>query len=169
MISGFVRFVLKGGWTMIKSRSFPVPILFVLMLLLLPFRSTEAASIEDLILAVWEFDTAKAAALIDGGVEVNGKDSKGTYPLLLACGYENNDEMIKLLLEKGADPNIFGPNGNTPLGLATRRSFEAVKMLVENGADVNAKHEKGKTALWWAQRMEEPEIVDYLKENGAKE
>jgi ankyrin repeat protein len=118
---------------------------------------------------VWGFDTAKATALLDGGVDVNEKDAKGTHPLLLACSYKDNDEMVQLLLEKGADPNIFGPNGETPLGMAVRRSFNAVKMLVEKGADVNAKHEKGETALWWAIKMEEKEVAEYLRENGAKE
>ena len=152
-----------------KSHIPLVALILVLMIVLLPIKDSRAAGVDDLILAVWELDTAKAAALIDGGADVNGKDANGTYPLLLACGYENNDEMIRMLLDKGADPNIFGPNGNTPLGLATRRSFTAVKMLVEKGADVNAKHEKGKTALWWAQKMEEPEIIEFLKEHGAKE
>jgi ankyrin repeat protein len=154
---------------MCKFRFLPLSVVFASWFLLLPVKNTGAASVDDLILAVWGFDTAKATALIDGGVDVNGKDAKGIYPLLLACGYKDNDEMIELLLNKGADPNIFGPNGETPLGLAARRSFKAVKMLVEKGADVNAKHEKGKTALWWAIKMEEPEVVEFLKENGAKE
>ena len=150
-------------------RVFLIPVLLMFTFLLPSAETAYAASVDDLILAVWGFETDKAAALIDGGVDVNEKDGKGIYPLLLACGYKDNDEMIELLLNKGADPNIFGPNGETPLGLAARRSFKAVKMLVEKGADVNAKHEKGKTALWWAIKMEEPEVVEFLKENGAKE
>jgi len=131
--------------------------------------AVNAAGVDDLILAVWGLDTAKATALIDGGVDVNSKDAKGIYPLLLACGYKDNDEMIELLLEKGADPNIFGPNGETPLGLAAKYSLKAVQMLVEKGADVNAKHEKGFTALRWAQIMEQSEVIKFLKEKGAKE
>ena len=154
---------------MSRSRVACIFCLLVFLFLLSPVKNSPAAGVDDLILAVWGFETAKAAALIDGGVDVNGKDAQGIYPLLLACGYKDNDEMIELLLGKGADPNIFGPNGETPLGLAAKYSLKAVQMLVEKGADVNAKHEKGLSALEWAQHFEQPEIVKFLKENGANE
>ena len=154
---------------MLKLRFLPIPVLLASLLLLLPVKNACAASVDDLILAVWGFETDKAAALIDGGVDVNTKDVKGIYPLLLACGYKDNDEMIELLLNKGANPNIFGPDGETPLGLAAKYSLKAVKMLVDKGADVNAEHEKGFTALRWAQIFEQAEVIKFLKENGAKE
>jgi len=154
---------------MSNFRDLPLFVLITLTLLLIPVPNASAASVDDLILAVWEFDTAKAAALIDGGVDVNSKDAKETYPLMLACSYKDNDEMIELLLNKGANPNIFGPNGETPLGLAAKYSLNAVKMLVDKGADINAKHEKGQTALWWAVKMEQKEVIEFLKKKGAKE
>jgi ankyrin repeat protein len=132
-------------------------------------KTTCAASIDDLIYAVWGFELKKAAELIDGGVDVNTSDGKGTYPLILACSYKDNDKMIELLLSKGADPNVHGPNGETPLGLAAKYSLKAVQMLVEKGADVNAKHEGGFTALRWAREMEQSETIKFLKDNGARE
>jgi len=129
----------------------------------------QAAGVDDLITAVWSMDTKKAAELIDGGVDVNGKDAKGTYPLILACSYKDNDEMIELLLSKGADPNVRGPNGETPLGLSAKYSLKAVQMLVKKGADVNARDDAGFSALRWAQEMEQSEVSNFLKANGAKE
>jgi ankyrin repeat protein len=146
-----------------------IPILVIFTFIILPAETSCAGSIDDLILAVWGFDTAKAAVLIDGGVDVNSKDAKGTYPLMLACSYKDNDKMIELILSKGADPNIRGPNGETPLGLAAKYSLKAVQMLVEKGADVNAKHEGGFTALRWAREMEQSETIKFLKDNGARE
>ena len=154
---------------MLHFRLFLFPVLLTSFYLLSPVKTSCAASIDDLIRAVWGFDTAKAAALIDGGVDVNTADGKGTYPLILACSYKDNDEMIKLLLEKGANPNVSGPKGETPLGFAAKYSLKAVQMLVEKGADVNAKDEAGFTALRWAQKMEQSKIVEFLKKNGAKE
>ena len=154
---------------MSKYQIILIPVLITFTFLLPPADTACAASIDDLVLAVWGFDTAKAAALIDGGVGVNGKDANGTYPLMLACSYKDNDEMIKLLLEKGANPNVRGPKGETPLGLAAKYSLKAVQMLIENGADVNAKDDAGFTALHWAQKMEQTKIVEFLKKNGAKE
>lgn len=152
-----------------QTRTLFLLVTIVVAVLLAVPMSPMAASVDDLILAVWGFDTAKATALIEGGVDVNGKDANGNCPLLLACSYKDNEQMIELLLDKGADPNVFGPNGETPLGLAAKYSLQAVRMLIEKGADVNAKHEKGLTALEWARNFEQPEIVRFLKENGAKE
>ena len=85
---------------MSKLKILLIAVLFSFTFPLPAVETACAAGVDDLILAVWGFDTAKAAALIDGGVDVNGKDANGTYPLILACSYKDNDEMIKLLLEK---------------------------------------------------------------------
>lgn len=154
---------------MLKFRILLFPVLLTFTILLLPVKNSCAAGIDDLIYAVWGFELEKAAQLIDSGVEVNTSDGKGTYPLILACSYKDNDEMIELLLSKGADPNVHGPNGETPLGLAAKYSLKAVQMLVDKGADVNTKYDGGFTALRWAQEMEQSEIIKFLKENGARE
>ena len=42
-------------------------------------------------------------------------------------------------------------------------------MLVDKGADVNAQYEGGFTALRWATEMDQKEVIEFLKEKGAKE
>lgn len=154
---------------MSKYRILSILVLFTFILLLTMLESSRAASVDDLILAVWRFDTAKAAALIDSGVDINTSDGKGTYPLILACSYRDNDEMIELLLSKGADPNVHGPNGETPLGLAAKYSLKAVQMLVDKGAELNARYDPGFTALRWAREMGQEEVAKFLIEKGAKD
>ncbi len=46
---------------------------------------------------------------------------------------------------------------------------EAVKALLAKGADVNAKGREGETALMWAEKHGRSEIVQLLKQAGAKE
>jgi ankyrin repeat protein len=145
-----------------------IMVLFTFVFILPQLKPAFAADIDDLIAAVWGLDTPKAVELIDGGVDVNGKDANGTYPLLLACSYKDNDEMIEMLLSKGANPNIHGPEGQTPLASAAKYSLKAVQMLVEKGADINAKDDAGFTALHWAREMEQQDIVEFLKKKGAK-
>ena len=154
---------------MSNLRVLSIPVSVIITFFLLQVETSCAGSIDDLILAIWGFDIKKAGELVDGGVNVNSKDAKGTYPLILACSYKDNDEMIELLLSKGADPNIRGPNGETPLALAARYTLTAVKMLVEKGADINSKDKAGYTPLWWATKMERSEIIEFLKRKGAKE
>lgn len=49
-------------------------------------------------------------------------------------------EVVKLLLERGADVHAKEKNDETPLHVATGRGHtEIVKLLLERGADVHAK------------------------------
>ncbi|MDR1965390.1 MAG: ankyrin repeat domain-containing protein [Synergistaceae bacterium] len=57
---------------------------------------------------------------------------------------ENRAELIKLLLDAGADPNGRSKAG-TPLHVAAAIDYELSKMLLDAGADKTAKDEDGKT------------------------
>jgi ankyrin repeat protein len=53
-----------------------------------------------------------------------------------------------LLLEKGADVNLYDEEGNTPLHLAIEHGYpDIAELLLEKGADVQAKNPKGLTLL----------------------
>jgi len=58
-----------------------------------------------------------------------------------ASSYMKNEELVKILIDSGADPNkSFGHEGDTPLILACRYSTEGVvKLLIDNGASVYKK------------------------------
>ena len=47
-------------------------------------------------------------------------------------------------------------------------NLERVKELVEQGANVNAKKIDGKTVLQYAAQSNNPELVEWLKDHGAK-
>jgi ankyrin repeat protein len=61
-------------------------------------------------------DLAAANALIDAGIDVNRSGDLGYTPLHVAS-MKGNTEMVKLLLERGADPFAMG-EGNTPFSTA---------------------------------------------------
>jgi ankyrin repeat protein len=101
------------------------------------------------------------------------------------AGTEGYGEIVKALLDAGADFRITTADGTTPLmaaaglGGATftpgrQRGFrvegaeEAVKLLVDAGADVNAVNEADFTALHGAAMRGLNEVVEYLVERGAK-
>jgi hypothetical protein len=72
---------------------------------------------------------------------VNEEDSTGSLPLDVAiiAKHGNNENIIKLLLEKGADVNKHSTNnftGSTPFHFAIMfGDIKYVKLLLENGAD----------------------------------
>ena len=109
----------------------------------------------------------------------------GATPFLLAA--KNVDtEVMRVLLDAGADPLIPNADLTTPLMVAAGvdmwnpgedggatvehepEALEAVKMLVALGNDVHAANDRGETALHGAAYRGAPSIVDYLVEQGAQ-
>lgn len=88
-------------------------------------------------------------ALIEMGANVNSKmtSSNGCTALMYACK-QRFCEIIYILLNNFADPNIPDNEGNTPLHEACKKNdLKMVKLLIEKGADVNKKNNKGETSL----------------------
>ena len=84
------------------------------------------------------------------GLNRQGKGS-GYTPLHSAVSI-NDLEMVNLLLNNGADPNIQGKEGNTPLHLAItfKASDAVISALRRRGANVNAQNKIGLTPLHYA-------------------
>jgi ankyrin repeat protein len=82
---------------------------------------------------------------LKNGADPNIKDDIGMRPLEYASSFE----CIKLLLEAGAEPNIFfESNGSTPLQIASiRQHTDVVKILLKYGANPNIPNMNGLTAL----------------------
>ena len=67
-----------------------------------------------------------------------GADPDLGAPLQNHFGYSTNIEIAKALLDHGADPNMYDTYGDSPLGPAIAEgSYEFVKLLIDAGADVN--------------------------------
>lgn len=90
-------------------------------------------------------------------------DLKGDFIYAVSFG---RVEDVKLLLNKGADPNEKDHQGWPMLSVAAARADEQavpiVRTLVDAGADVNATDEKGITPLVVAVQHNNAPIVDYL-------
>ena len=104
--------------------------------------------------------------LIHEGAKINERFSNGETALTTAA-YFRSHEMVKLLIELGADVNTTNAEGFTPLMKAnsylrlegTHRIYDTsilintvpiINALIAAGANVNAKNEVGNTALHFA-------------------
>jgi ankyrin repeat protein len=79
---------------------------------------------------------------------------------------------VKVLVDRGADPNTRDPEGHTILMLAASSDalpVDTVRSLIERGANLNAKDPAGRTALDFAKQRGSTPVVDLLVKAGAKE
>lgn len=75
-------------------------------------------------------------------------------------------EVVKYLIENGADINAKDSNGDNLLMIALEyRELDIVKYLLEKGANVNIKNNEGKTVLDLARNED---IKELLRKAGAK-
>ncbi len=123
----------------------------------------------DLVSAVIEGDPGRVQAMLKGGLDPDGTDELGTTPLYHAAVH-GNQEMVRLLLEYGADPNRVSGGEDEGLPLCAAACWdhdECVQALLDGGADPNAAESHGWTALLWAAANGNLTSADILLDAGA--
>ncbi|EMM73772.1 ankyrin repeat domain-containing protein [Leptospira weilii] len=114
--------------------------------------------------------------LINGGLEVNGRDSLQRTALMFAA-QKNDVPMMEVLLKKGADINIQDGSGYTALIWSILfNNPEATKYLLKHRPDTNLQTKDeiengpatGCTALMYANGYNNTEIAKLLLSSGAK-
>jgi ankyrin repeat protein len=95
----------------------------------------------------------------------------GPFSTLGAAAAGGHIEAMRLLLERGADPNQKDTGGRTVLMLAAGAfppNAASVRFVLELGGDIQARDDAGRTALDWALTLGETEISGLLRKAGAK-
>lgn len=120
--------------------------------------------------ASWSNRADVLKVLLDYGADVNGADHWG-WSLLHYTSSGGYADMTKMLLEKGANPNIVErTEGRTPLHYVALWGKKTVaEILLAHGANVDTRDWFGKTPLSLAKEGGHTEIIELLKKHGAKE
>jgi ankyrin repeat protein len=106
--------------------------------------------------------------LLKRHADVNMTNSKGWTALHAAMDSMDRVDIIKLLLESKADPNIKNDYGSTPIVLAAQDGrTDVVHLLLQAGADPMARNSSGSTSLHRAAGDGHLDTVKLLVEEGA--
>lgn len=125
-------------------------------------NSLNESKTSPLILACYRGNVEVTRFLIENVRDINYSSDMGTA--LMAATYKNHPQLVKLLLDKKANPNAADANGTTALSLATQfKNSELIKLLLEYKADKTIKDNKGKTAFEYAVFSQNEEIINLLK------
>jgi ankyrin len=140
-----------------------------------------------------------ACLLIDHGADVTAQNKDGDTPLHLALTPSNQSpalsrlvlmeetpkltggevEVVRMLINRGADVTAQNKDRHTPLHLAlipstwiwsqvlTEREVEVVRMLIDHGADLTAQNKDGETPLHLASRRRQVAAGRMLIDRGA--
>ncbi|HYO13926.1 MAG TPA: ankyrin repeat domain-containing protein [Thermoanaerobaculia bacterium] len=118
---------------MLKARA--VQSCLILLLLLITGAATAQDSGDELRRAASAGDLAKVKELLDKGVDANAANQYGGTALAFACD-KGHTEVVKLLLERGANPNVKDTFYNlTPIGWAAEKGHvDIIRLLLAKGA-----------------------------------
>jgi ankyrin repeat protein len=105
------------------------------------------------------------------GKTINDSDQQGNTPLSYAVEF-GTPEMVKFLLDKGANVNGKGTKGWAPIHFAmwskNPKALESAKILIERGANINLKAVHHEFApIFYAIMYSNKTMVQFCIDNGA--
>ena len=146
-----------------------ISLISIIFILLLGIAMTGCATVTQLGTAAHGGDIREVEALFNKGADVNER-VMGTTPLLEAVYYKccASLDIIRLLLDKGADPNI-GSDWKPIHYAVDNNNADVVKLLLDRGADINFRNSWGETPLKMAEKQGSTVIARMLKEAEEKQ
>ncbi len=129
-----------------------------------------ALSQQELHQAAHKGDIESVKRLLKNNPDPDKRDSFGGTALHAAM-FQENMEIVRILIDYGFDVNVQGPaNGYTPLHDAVwANNLEAVKLLLKHGAKADIKGKDGLTPYSKARQEGKEEIIKYFNSKGIGE
>ncbi|HYZ74395.1 MAG TPA: ankyrin repeat domain-containing protein, partial [Chthoniobacterales bacterium] len=117
---------------------------------------------DDFVRSAAEGDQKALGLFFAAGFDLNTPNTAG-YTGLMAAAERGRVDIVKLLLDHKADPNVAGRDAGTALMLAAENNQpEIVKLLLDRGADPNRQDHNGWTALLKAAYQGNAKCIEIL-------
>ncbi|OGE57475.1 hypothetical protein PENARI_c002G10273 [Penicillium arizonense] len=88
--------------------------------------------------------------LLKHGADINFADKNNETPIFAVAtewDIDNNEDLLKEFVARGAQVNYQNSDGNTPLHVCDDHQDQLIPILLENGADINMRNNSGQTPL----------------------
>jgi len=147
----------------------------LILLFLIPAISACSATQTSLTKTIFQGDTSGVSEVLNKDADLNKLagckpgDYFKTTPLICAIE-QKKTEIVKILLERGADREKRDEFGSTPLMSAASGSMEIMQLLLDKGADVNGRgtgFRNGWTPIMEAAAVGNVDAMKLLLERGA--
>ncbi len=122
-----------------------------------------------LILSIRNHHTNLARLLIEAGADVNRISADRGSSALMEAAALGDIDMVKELLEHGANPDLISKNGQTALMLSIGEGkLEVAKLLIQHRADLSIVDALGMSARKYAELFKHQDVVALIdKQNKA--
>lgn len=134
-------------------------------------QTDDPSGLTPLLIAAKNKHTEVCRALLTNNhakANVHAKDRGGRNVLHIALFGSGGENMIPLLLEHNADPNVVDEDGRTPLHYCVEfNKRRAAQDLLNKNAEKETPNKAGETALYFAIRKKKTELVEVLLRAGA--
>lgn len=117
-----------------------VPVIVALCVAVLTWQApaADAEGLTALMRGAARGDIATVTAQVAGGADVNGAHLELRLTPLMFAAYGGHDAVVRLLLEKGATPNLKDANGASAADWASQGGHDAIAgVLTKAGAQLN--------------------------------
>ncbi len=120
---------------------------------------------ESLMPVMYKQDFIKVVKLVLAGADANL--IYYSLPIICHAAQHNRKEIVKILIQAGADVNYKDNNSMTTLIHIARTNNQIAQILINAHTDIDAKDNRGYTALSWAAGFNAEETVRLLIQAGA--
>lgn len=106
--------------------------------------------------------------LLEKGADVNSKAGEGGWTPLQSAVQANEEDLVRLLLDKGACPHARKDNGGTAFTeAAIAGNVNILELLLDHGLNINDHDDNGFTAFMEAAWYGRKEALKFLYSKGA--
>ena len=135
------------------------------LLLLCGLSASAGNPQSDLVQGAMFGNVKKVTAALQEGAEVDDLAPNNIMTALMWASYKGHTQIVKILLDEGADADRKNRLGMTALMYAARKGrIQVIKMLLDHGADRSIEDNTQKAAADWAEKEGRHDLVKLIEE-----